>query len=129
MTINERIKYLRKEILKLNQKKFADKIGMKQTSVSTFEQNGATVTEQTKTIICTIYNISKKWLDFGIEPIFNESKNFELDKFAKSKGATELEIEILKAYFDLDKDIRKDVIQHFVNHFTKVDIPTQDLFE
>lgn len=117
VTINERIKYLRKEILKLNQKKFADKIGMKQTSVSTFEQNGATVTEQTKTSICTIYNISRKWLDSGIEPIFNET--FELDKFAKSKGATELEIEILKAYFDLDKNIRKEVIQHFVNHFTK----------
>lgn len=119
MTINERIKYLRKEILKLNQKKFADKIGMKQTSVSTFEQNGATVTEQTKTSICTIYNISRKWLDSGIEPIFNETENFELDKFAKSKGATELEIEILKAYFNLDKNIRKEVIQHFVNHFTK----------
>ena len=119
MTINERITYLRKEILKLNQKKFADKIGMKQTSVSTFEQNGATVTEQTKTSICTIYNISRKWLDSGIEPIFNETENFELDKFAKSKGATELEIEILKAYFDLDKNIRKEVIQHFVNHFTK----------
>lgn len=119
MTINERIKYLRKEILKLNQKKFADKIGMKQTSVSTFEQNGATVTEQTKTSICTIYNISRKWLDSGIEPIFNDTENFELDKFAKSKGATELEIEILKAYFDLDKNIRKEVIKHFVNHFTK----------
>ena len=119
MTIIERIKYLRKEILKLNQKKFADKIGMKQTSVSTFEQNGATVTEQTKTSICTIYNISRKWLDSGIEPIFNDTENFELDKFAKSKGATELEIEILKAYFDLDKNIRKEVIKHFVNHFTK----------
>lgn len=117
MTTNERIKYLRKEILKLNQKNFADKIGMKQTSVSTFEQNGATITEQTKTSICTIFNISRKWLDSGIEPIFNETKNFELDKFARSKGATELEIEILKAYFDMNENLRKQMINHFISYF------------
>lgn len=119
--INKRIKYLRKEELKLNQKKFAELIGMKQTSVSTFEQSGATVTEQTKTSICTVFNVSRQWLENGVEPIFNigvDNQPFELESFAKTLGATNLEIEILKAYFDMDKSLRKEVINHFVSYLT-----------
>lgn len=118
--INKRIKYLRKEELKLNQKKFAELIGMKQTSVSTFEQSGATVTEQTKTSICTVFNVSRKWLENGVEPIFNagvDNQSFEIDTFARTLGATNLEIEILKAYFDLDKEVRETVIEHFKKYF------------
>lgn len=118
MTINERIKYLRK-IIKINQKDFANKLGITQSGVSYIEQPNTIIAEKTIKTICSIFSVNENWLYNGIEPIFNDTENFELDKFAKSKGATELEIEILKAYFDLDKNIRKEVIQHFVNHFTK----------
>ncbi len=118
MTINERIKYLRK-IIKINQKDFANKLGITQSGVSYIEQPNTIIAEKTIKTICSIFSVNENWLYNGIEPIFNDTENFELDKFAKSKGATELEIEILKAYFDLDKNIRKEVIKHFVNHFTK----------
>ena len=38
---------------------------------------------------------------------------FSLDDFAKQHNATELELNILKAYFELDPDLRNDLIQHF----------------
>ena len=47
MNINERIKDFRKNVLHLSQTEFATQLGMKQTSVSTFEKSGATVTDPT----------------------------------------------------------------------------------
>lgn len=38
---------------------------------------------------------------------------FNLDKFVKSKGASDLELAIVKAYFELDEDVRYTIIEHF----------------
>ena len=47
MTINERIKYFRKEIEKKSQKQFAEDLGVTQSGVSYMEQQGSTVADQT----------------------------------------------------------------------------------
>ena len=36
-----------------------------------------------------------------------------MDQFAKERGATQLELEVVKAYFDLDPNIRRTVVEHF----------------
>ena len=96
MTINERVKYFRKNVLHLNQTDFAASVGMKQTSISTLEKPGATVSEQFIKTICSVYSINEDWLRNGNEPIKIESTTFSLDDFAKSHGATSQELEILK---------------------------------
>ena len=114
MTINERMRYLRKDVLKMNQTDFAKKIGMKQTSVSSFEKQGATVTEQTLKSICmSVQNLNEDWLRNGKEPMYIPESTFSLDKFVKDHGGTELELEAIKAYFELDPDIRKMLVKHF----------------
>ena len=123
MTINERIKHLRKTVLHLSQKEFAEKIGMKQTSVSTFEKKGATVTEQTRTSICTIFNISKDWLEYGNGEIFDKKINFiNLDSILQNKIVSNLELEIIKAYFNIDKGLREKVIQEFLLYLNNNDV-------
>lgn len=119
MTINERIKYFRKEILHMSQTEFAAKLGMKQTSVSTFEQLGATVTQHTLHTICLAFNINEEWLRYGTEPIYKPNSTFSLDEFLKKRDATELELQIVKAYFELDPDIRKAALEHFMKHLSK----------
>lgn len=113
MTINERIRFLRKNILHLNQRQFASDLGMAQTGISGMEQDGATITERVIKAICLAYNVNNDWIRHGNEPIFVQQKNFSLDEFIKNNGASDLELAILKAYFELDPDIRKAVIQHF----------------
>lgn len=113
VTINERVKYLRKDILHMNQTEFALSIGMKQTSVSSFEKEGATVSDQSIKAISSIHGIREDWLRTGKEPIYKESKTFNLDAFAKDRGASDLELEIMKAYFELDPEIRHSVLDHF----------------
>lgn len=50
-------------------------------------------------------------------------------EFAKSKGATELELEIIRTYFELDPAIRKTVISHFMENlgrFRKKDTSVEE---
>lgn len=118
-SINSRVRYLRKEILKMNQRVFAKEIGMKQTSVSSFEQEGATVTEQVKKILSTTWDISIDWLENGTLPIFIEKKEkeFNLDDYARERGASEFDLKLLKAYLGLDKEVRDAIMEQFRKEF------------
>ena len=118
MTINERVRYLRKDVLHMNQTEFAFSIGMKQTSVSSFEKEGATVSEQSIKAISSVHNISEEWLRSGIEPMRIEPETFNLDEFARARGASDLELKVVKAYFELDPDIRKMLMEHFRTELT-----------
>ncbi len=118
MTINERICYLRKDILKLNQTDFAEAIGMKQRGISYIEQINATVTEKTIKAICLVYNINEDWLRNGTEPMYTQEPTFSLDDFVRQHGGTELELDIMKAYFELEPGTRAMLVQHFKERLT-----------
>ena len=118
MTINERIKYLRKDVLKMNQTDFAEAIGMKQRGASYIEQSGAGVTDKTIKTICLVFNLNEDWLRNGIEPMYIQAPTFSLDDFVRQRGGTELEIDIMKAYFELEPDTRAMLIQHFKERLT-----------
>lgn len=121
MTINDRIKHFRKDILKINQTEFAKILQMKQTGVSAFERKGGTVTDRVITSICEKFNLNEDWLRNGNEPMYAKSEEFDLDSYVKSKGASEIELQILKAYFDLDPDIRDKVMESFKKTLNKSD--------
>ena len=118
MTVNERVRYFRKDVLHMNQTEFALSIGMKQTGVSYMEQEGATVTDQAIKAICSVHNISEEWLRSGTEPMRIEPETFNRDEFARARGASDLELKVVKAYFELDPDIRKMLIEHFKTELT-----------
>lgn len=113
MTINERVKYFRKDILHISQTEFATQLGMKQTGISYMERDRSTVTDQTIKAISLLYNVNEDWLRYGSGEIYIQPHNFSLDDFVKSKGATEFELEIIKTYFELDPEIRRTAMEHF----------------
>ena len=45
--------------------------------------------------------------------MYIQPSTFSLDDFVKSRGATDLELEIMKIYFELDPQIRKAAIDQF----------------
>lgn len=118
MNINERIKDFRKNVLHLSQTEFATQLGMKQTSVSTFEKSGATVTDPTIKALCMAFNLNEDWLRNGTEPMYIQAPTFSLDDFVRQHGGTELELDIMKAYFELEPDIRAMLVQHFKERLT-----------
>ena len=118
MNINERIRDFRKNVLHLSQTEFATQLGMKQTSVSTFEKSGATVTDPTIKALCMAFNLNEDWLRNGTKPMYIQAPTFSLDNFVRQHGGTELEIDIMKAYFELEPDVRAMLIQHFEERLT-----------
>ena len=61
---NERLKLLRKT-LKLSQDAFAERIGMKGSSISLLESGGRNITEQVIKSICREFNVDYIWLTTG----------------------------------------------------------------
>ncbi len=117
MTLNERIKELRK-LQRLSQKDFAETIGISQRSVSWGEQPGNNVPDNTIKNICMTFRVNEDWLRNGTEPMYIQAPTFSLDKFVKDHGGTDFELEAMKAYFELDPDIRKMLVKHFKEHLT-----------
>lgn len=112
MTINERIKFLRKE-KGLTQKTLASTLGITQSGVSFLEQEGSSVSDQTIKLICTVFGVREEWLRTGEGEMYSSAELFSLDRFVAERGATELELAIVKAYFELDPAIRQAVLEHF----------------
>lgn len=113
MTINERIKQLRKE-KKLNQKQFASMLGFTQSGASYMEQPGNNVSDSSIKSICTVFNVNEEWLRNGVEPMYIEPDAFSLDEFVKQHGGSDLELQIIKTYFDLDPEVRDALLKEFI---------------
>ena len=73
-TVQERLKYLRTEKLKMTQADFADKLGFKGASiVNQMESGSRSITERTIKEICNQFHVSKEWLWNGTGDIFTLS--------------------------------------------------------
>ena len=64
MTINERVKMVRKE-LGLNQTDFGKRIAIAQGYLTNVENGRRDVTEKTIRLICLEFNVSENWLRTG----------------------------------------------------------------
>ena len=111
MTINERIKYLRKNIFCLSQAELAEKLGISQPAVAGIERKHGIVSEQTIKFFCLLYSVNEEWLRNGGDKIFSDSDN--LNAFIKIHNASETEIEIFKAYLSIKPGIRHAILEQF----------------
>ena len=116
MEIYERIWELRKKHLKMIQSAFGERLGVNRDVINNIENNRLSRPEQKLSLyklICSEFNVNEEWLLNGTEPMFAQPDTFSLDDFVKSKGATGLELEIVKTYFELDPEIRRTAMEHF----------------
>lgn len=118
MEMHERIKNLRKNHLKLTQEAFGERLGVSRSVINNIERNVLARPEQKLSLIkliCKEFSVNEDWILNGNEPIYVETVTFSLDEFMKQRGATELELQIVKTYFDLEPDTRKMLFDHFKN--------------
>lgn len=110
LTLNERIKKVRKS-LKLTQREFSSKIGTTANVLTNYETGRRNPSSSVINNICKTFNVSEAWLRTGDGEMFVEPATFSLDKYAAERGATELELAIAKAYFDLPQKVRADILE------------------
>lgn len=134
MTINDRIKAVRKE-KRWSQAHLASILGITQSGVSYMEQNGSTVSDQTVKSLCmAIPGLNESWLRTGTGPMYIQSDSFDLTQYVLDRDGDPLELEVIKAYFTLPKDIRQSVLDHFRKRlssslFSPAPAPTVDELE
>lgn len=83
MEIHERIKSLRKDILKLTQQDFSEALNMSRSNAGNIEIGRIAVTDRVISDICQKFNVNEEWLRYGTGDIFAEiTKDQELADFA-----------------------------------------------
>lgn len=89
LNIHERVKYLRKEKLKITQEQFGKPLGLTRANIANIEAGRITVTERVILGVCEKYNIREEWLRTGKGEIFETLE----DEDEYMKAATELKLD------------------------------------
>lgn len=119
--MNERLKKIRKS-LDLTQQEFANRIGIARGNIAAYEVGKNAPSDAVISLICREFNVNENWLRTGAggpDVQFVNQATFSLDDYVKSKGATDLEIELVKTYFEMDPAIRDSIVEHFMKKFSK----------
>lgn len=70
--MNERVKYLRNDMLHLSQDAFGKRLGVTGAAISRMEAGGRAVTDQMVLAICREFNVNEEWLRNGTGETFND---------------------------------------------------------
>ncbi len=119
MTEGERVRKIRKT-KGLTLEKFGEAIGIGKSSVSDIENGRRSLTNQTCMSICRVFDVSEEWLRYEKGEMFTKQALFDLNEFAKKKGATDFDIEIVKLYLELEPDVRRNAIEYFKNRLDEL---------
>lgn len=115
--IKERLKSIRKQF-RLSQSALGESIGVSRDVISNIESGRVEMKDHIIKLICSEFNVNEQWLRTGEGEVFNTEEKFSLDKFAQQRQMSELELDILRAYFELDPEIRQHLLKHFKERFT-----------
>lgn len=82
MTINERVRILRKEYLHLTLAELGKRVGVGKTAISSIETGSSGVSSQMFNSICREFSVNPDWLRDGSgEPFLRRSRDEEIEAF------------------------------------------------
>ncbi len=108
MLINDRIKYLRTDILKLTQEKFAEKINLKRNSVALIE-SGRSTSNRTILEICRKFNVNEEWLRNGNGKILTEKSKEYIDLISDKYNLNQQSRFLLQKFLEFDEE-KRDIL-------------------
>lgn len=109
MTQGERIRYLRKEVLKITLEQFGKKIGVTKSAISNLENESRNLTEQVAKAICREFNVDYLWLTEGTGDIFLEFPRGMIDVLAEENNLDEFDVSFIKTYINAPDDEKKAI--------------------
>lgn len=124
MTINERVKYLRKEVLKLTQQDFSKVLNISRSNMGNIETGQISLTERIILDICEKYNVNETWLRTGEGEMFAPmSRSETIAQFAGELMRDEDESfrrQLIEALAQLDEK-EWEVLEGIAKRLTKKD--------
>ena len=130
LELYERIRLLRKDYLHMSQTEFGVKLGVSRSVIKNIELDALARPDQKLSLIklmCKEFSVNEEWLFHGSMPMFVTPETFSLDQYLKERGCTALEMEIVKAYFELDIDTRQKVFEVFEHFQSKITAAKEQL--
>lgn len=113
--MNENIKKVR-IALNLSQEQLGKILNLSKATICSLENGNRKPTSRIINDICDKLNISKEWFLTGNGEMFKE-KDISLDEYLQNHNATQLEINIIKKYFQLPVEIRQITLNYFKHLF------------
>ena len=110
MIMKDRIKHLRKEILKLSQTEFGKKIGLSPQGVAEIEKGRNILTDRNFDAICKAYSVNPEWLRNGEGEIFLETREALIQSVAEEFELNDMEITLLRSFLKLPAEHRQGVL-------------------
>jgi len=95
--MRERLKELRK-YFNMSQREFCERFSMAQSTYAPMESGKKPIRDTYVKLICQAYNVNEDWLKNGIEPMFLEDYDKELD-------------ELLRVYDNLSTPLQKFLLK------------------
>lgn len=120
MTVGERIKELRKNILGLSMEAFGEKLGVKKAAISNIENSNRNLTEQMAKAICREYNVNYFWLIEGDGEPFIALPETTIDELAVEYDLDDFEKSMIVEFLKLKKDDR-EIIKKYISNLIKKD--------
>lgn len=118
MTVGERIKDLRQNLLSLSMEKFGEKLGVQRSAVNRWEKNVNNVPESMIKAICREYNVNYFWLTEGDGDPFVGLPETTLDELCLEYELDDIEKSIIFEFLKLSKDERK-IIKKYIKNIKK----------
>lgn len=122
MEVYERLKYLRKEVLKITQEEFSKKIYISRGNLASIEVGRIKLTDRNILTICLTYGVNEDWLRNGIEPVFKTLTKEEeiaayLGDLIKPNNTKDFQKRFIRALAKLDDDgwgVMEELINNIV---------------
>lgn len=126
--MNKRLEYLRKDVLKITQSNFGEKIGLGKTAISKIENGTTILTERNIKNICREFNVNYSWLVYGEGEIFNTIEKTLIDRLADEFQLSQIQIRMIEAIMELnDEQINMFTSKFFGFEVLKKDHQDDDL--
>ena len=117
MTINERIKYFRKQVKKMTQEDFSKEILLSRSNLAGIETGIVNVTDRVISTICGKFNLSESWLRTGIGNMYVETEADFVNSLADRYNMTAEQRRLMKIFLSMDEEKRDRVAKAFFFFF------------
>lgn len=120
MTLGERLKELRKNILGLTMESFGDTLGVAKNTISQWENGTNNISESMLKAICREYHVNYFWLTEGDGEPFIDLPETTIDELALEYELDEFEKSMIIEFLRLKKDER-EIIKKYISNLIKKD--------